>query len=141
MSKKKSRSKQQQVTSPRGAKRNRVQYTFIGIALAALVIAGFATILRPQQAAQTTEQGLVSSDAVTAVDVENSEISSAVSSTSENSVADDAAVAEKLAADLPIAPAVGALAPDFELATINGEQLALADMRGKPMFISFFHSW
>ena len=43
--------------------------------------------------------------------------------------------------DLPIAPQVGALAPDFTLADTTGAQVSLTDYRGKPVVVSFFHTW
>ena len=42
---------------------------------------------------------------------------------------------------LPVAPQIGALAPDFTLVDTSGEQVSLADYRGKPVVVSFFHTW
>ena len=39
------------------------------------------------------------------------------------------------------APEIGAVAPDFTLSDIDGNQFALSDFRGKPIAIMFFHSW
>ena len=44
-------------------------------------------------------------------------------------------------ADLPIAPEIGARAPAFELFGIYGRKVSNTDLMGRPMFISFFHSW
>lgn len=38
-------------------------------------------------------------------------------------------------------PAVNFFAPDFELPTLNGEKLKLADFRGKVVFINFWATW
>ena len=43
--------------------------------------------------------------------------------------------------DIPVAPRVGALAPDFTLADTTGNQVSLADFRGKPAVVTFFHTW
>jgi cytochrome oxidase Cu insertion factor (SCO1/SenC/PrrC family) len=45
------------------------------------------------------------------------------------------------AGDLRTAPEVGALAPDFELAGINGETVRLSDFRGQPVAVTFMHTW
>ena len=50
-------------------------------------------------------------------------------------------VVENTAPDLPVAPEVGALAPDFSLADTAGNQVSLADFRGKPAIVTFFHTW
>jgi cytochrome oxidase Cu insertion factor (SCO1/SenC/PrrC family) len=39
------------------------------------------------------------------------------------------------------APKVGALAPNFNLVDITGKQISLSDYRGKPVVVSFFHTW
>ena len=44
-------------------------------------------------------------------------------------------------ASLPIAPNIDALAPDFTLADINGNEVSLSDYRGKPIVVTFFHTW
>lgn len=49
--------------------------------------------------------------------------------------------AEAPAPSLPVAPQIGDLAPDFTLADTSGEQVSLADYRGKPVVVSFFHTW
>ena len=48
----------------------------------------------------------------------------------------DAAIAA-----LPVEPRVGARAPDFTLNDINGNQISLSDFQGKPVVITFFHTW
>lgn len=40
-----------------------------------------------------------------------------------------------------VAPQKGFLAPDFALATLNGETLRLSDLRGQPVLINFWASW
>jgi cytochrome oxidase Cu insertion factor (SCO1/SenC/PrrC family) len=50
-------------------------------------------------------------------------------------------VVEDTSPDLPIAPKVGALAPDFTLADTAGSQVSLAAFRGKPVVVTFFHTW
>jgi cytochrome oxidase Cu insertion factor (SCO1/SenC/PrrC family) len=40
-----------------------------------------------------------------------------------------------------VAPKVGALAPNFNLVDITGNQISLSDYRGKPVVVSFFHTW
>jgi cytochrome oxidase Cu insertion factor (SCO1/SenC/PrrC family) len=48
---------------------------------------------------------------------------------------------ESAAAGSSVAPEVGALAPDFQLATIDGEQVQLSDFRGRPVAVTFMHTW
>ncbi|MFQ5933438.1 MAG: TlpA family protein disulfide reductase [Dehalococcoidia bacterium] len=43
--------------------------------------------------------------------------------------------------ELPIGPFIGALAPNFRLETLEGDTLALSDLRGKPVFLNFFAVW
>lgn len=50
-------------------------------------------------------------------------------------------VVENTAPDLPVAPEVGALAPDFTLVDTAGNQVSLADFKGKPAVVTFFHTW
>ena len=45
------------------------------------------------------------------------------------------------AAGLAVAPRVGALAPDFELETLEGERFRLSELRGRPLLINFWASW
>ena len=42
---------------------------------------------------------------------------------------------------LPPAPAIGHPAPDFTLATLDGESLTLSDLRGQPVVMNFWASW
>ncbi len=48
---------------------------------------------------------------------------------------------ESAAAESSIAPEVGALAPDFQLVTVDGEQVKLSDYRGSPVAVTFMHTW
>lgn len=43
--------------------------------------------------------------------------------------------------DIEVAPIVGAIAPEFELETIEGETLKLSDFRGKAVLINFWATW
>lgn len=42
---------------------------------------------------------------------------------------------------LPPAPAVGHPAPEFTLATLDGEAITLSDLRGQPVVMNFWASW
>jgi len=42
---------------------------------------------------------------------------------------------------LPPAPTKGHPAPEFTLATLDGEQISLSDLRGKPVIVNFWASW
>ncbi len=50
-------------------------------------------------------------------------------------------LAESAVSELPVAPEVGALAPDFQLVSKDGEQVKLSDYRGKPVAVTFMHTW
>lgn len=43
--------------------------------------------------------------------------------------------------DLETSPQVGALAPNFRLETLDGEEMLLSDLRGQPVFINFWATW
>ncbi|MBI2329207.1 MAG: redoxin family protein [Chloroflexi bacterium] len=43
--------------------------------------------------------------------------------------------------ELPPAPRVGRLAPDFTLTNLEGNSLTLSDLRGKAVFINFWATW
>ena len=45
------------------------------------------------------------------------------------------------AGSLPAAPKAGSPAPDFELETLNGQQLRLEDLRNSPVVINFWATW
>ncbi len=45
------------------------------------------------------------------------------------------------AANLPSSPRVGALAPDFALASLDGRTVRLADLRGQPVVLNFWATW
>lgn len=36
---------------------------------------------------------------------------------------------------------IGAVAPDFELATTSGKPVKLSDYRGRPVAVTFMHTW
>ncbi|HYI23398.1 MAG TPA: TlpA disulfide reductase family protein [Candidatus Limnocylindrales bacterium] len=38
-------------------------------------------------------------------------------------------------------PLIGQPAPDFRLATVDGQELALSDLRGRPVIVNFWASW
>jgi peroxiredoxin len=42
--------------------------------------------------------------------------------------------------DLPVAPKVGSLAPDFEVTTIDGATVSLQDLKGKPILLLFWRT-
>ncbi|HID52208.1 MAG TPA: redoxin domain-containing protein [Anaerolineae bacterium] len=39
------------------------------------------------------------------------------------------------------AVSVGAVAPDFELVSISGEPVKLSDYQGRPVAVTFMHTW
>ena len=43
--------------------------------------------------------------------------------------------------DRPAAPAVGYPAPDFTLATLDGEEFTLSSLRGTPVVLNFWATW
>ncbi len=45
------------------------------------------------------------------------------------------------ASDGPVGPRAGNLAPDFLLTTLDGGQLRLSDLAGRPVFLNFWASW
>jgi hypothetical protein len=49
--------------------------------------------------------------------------------------------ASPLAAKLPTAPVEGALAPDLSLPDLNGNQVRLSALRGKPVLLNFWTTW
>ena len=44
-------------------------------------------------------------------------------------------------ASLPVKARVGALAPNFTLDDTNGTEVSLSDFQGKPVVLTFFHTW
>jgi hypothetical protein len=44
-------------------------------------------------------------------------------------------------ADLPVAPAPGARAPDFALADLNGNEVSLSGLRGQAVLLNFWATW
>jgi len=60
-------------------------------------------------------------------------------------VAEDQASAEgdpmAAANSLPPAPTVGHPAPEFSLLTLDGDEIRLSELRGKPVIINFWASW
>ena len=42
--------------------------------------------------------------------------------------------------DLPVAPKIGSLAPDFEVTTLDGATVSLQDMKGKPILLLFWRT-
>lgn len=45
------------------------------------------------------------------------------------------------AAPLDTGPRVGNLAPNFRLATADGSEILLSDLRGRPVFLNFWATW
>ncbi len=45
------------------------------------------------------------------------------------------------AAALTTAPEIGKLAPNFRLRTIDGGEVRLSDLRGRPVFLNFWATW
>lgn len=50
-------------------------------------------------------------------------------------------VAVTTTVDLPIAPVVGALAPDFVLEGLDGNEVSLSDLRGQVVLLNFWTTW
>lgn len=46
-----------------------------------------------------------------------------------------------LPGELPIAPEIGAIAPPFESARLDGSTLRLLDLRGMPVVVNFWATW
>jgi hypothetical protein len=44
-------------------------------------------------------------------------------------------------ADLPVAPAPGARAPDFILADLNGNEVSLSGLQGQAVLLNFWATW
>jgi cytochrome oxidase Cu insertion factor (SCO1/SenC/PrrC family) len=51
------------------------------------------------------------------------------------------AVAAEPTVDLPVAPVEGALAPDFTLDDLNGEEWTLSELRGRVVMLNFWATW
>jgi peroxiredoxin len=49
--------------------------------------------------------------------------------------------AEAELAELATAPEVGKLAPNFRLQTLDGQEIVLSDLRGRPVFLNFWATW
>lgn len=43
--------------------------------------------------------------------------------------------------EIPVAPEINAIAPPFELTSITGDTVDLAELRGKPVIINFWATW
>ena len=50
-------------------------------------------------------------------------------------------VAVTTTVDLPIAPVAGALAPDFALEGLDGDEVSLSDLRGQVVLLNFWTTW
>jgi peroxiredoxin len=48
---------------------------------------------------------------------------------------------EEAPVNLTVDPSVGSLAPDFRLATLDGENISLADLQGKNVLINYWATW
>lgn len=42
---------------------------------------------------------------------------------------------------VPVAMETGPAAPEFELPAVSGEPVSLSDYRGRPVALTFMHSW
>jgi peroxiredoxin len=45
------------------------------------------------------------------------------------------------AANLATGPEIGKLAPNFRLRTVDGQEILLSDLRGRPVFLNFWATW
>lgn len=43
--------------------------------------------------------------------------------------------------DLPVAPVEGARAPELTLSDLDGEEIALSELRGKVILLNFWATW
>lgn len=50
-------------------------------------------------------------------------------------------VAVTTTVDLPIAPVAGALAPDFALVGLDGDEVSLSDLQGQVVLLNFWTTW
>jgi peroxiredoxin len=48
---------------------------------------------------------------------------------------------EEAPANLSVDPSVGSLAPDFQLTTLDGENISLTDLQGKNVLINYWATW
>jgi len=44
-------------------------------------------------------------------------------------------------ADLPVAPVPGARAPALQLTDLNGSEVSLSDLQGRPVLLNFWATW
>ena len=52
-----------------------------------------------------------------------------------------ASLSAEEAAALPVAPQLGARAPDFTLQDVDGNPVSLSQLSGRPVLMMFFHTW
>jgi len=50
-------------------------------------------------------------------------------------------ISPEATANLPVAPAKGARAPDFTLTDLSGDEVSLNDLRGQPVLLNFWATW
>jgi peroxiredoxin len=60
---------------------------------------------------------------------------------SENPGSKEEAASFSLAEQPPVAPEIGATAPDFELKTLDGRQIRLSELNGRPVLVSYWVTW
>lgn len=92
----------------------------------------------PQEAADVMGGGGVpgSPDSSTAENVDSAKDAAAIAQTTATSTGHT-----EQGSDLEVKPEVGFLAPDFTLQTLDGQVIKLADLRGRPVVISYWATW
>ena len=108
---------------------------FALIAVAAAILLGVLTLFnRQNQSLDQVKQELVVANQVPESAAEQPPV------TDHQAVEAEQPALDPSIAALPIEPRVGARAPDFTLASLDGSEVSLSHYQGQPVVVTFFHT-
>ena len=116
-------------------------YRLLAIALATLLVILIACVFVGRPGRAVPAASAVASDRAVSLAVATASAPVGAEPGRATPKSPEDSVAITTTVDLPIAPVAGALAPDFALVGLDGDEVSLSDLRGQVVLLNFWTTW
>ncbi len=116
-------------------------YRLLAIALATLLVILTAWVFVGRSSRAVPAASAVAPDRAVSVAAATASAPASAEPSRATPKSPEESVAVTTTVDLPIAPVAGALAPDFTLKGLDGDQVSLSDLRGQVVLLNFWTTW